>query len=582
MYSIQKRLNYTYGIVILASFILLGSLLLLPLENYFLEQSKASLAAQIRLSAQVIEPYLGRGDYDNLRSKVADLGKENNFRITVVLADGTVIADNQHNYLTMENHLNRPEIKDASLKGIGYSIRMSDTTRQKQLYCAYTLKNVGHTKSYLRISVSLAHIEQAYAYLRKILFGTLAFVAFLAIVVGIKTARTISKPIAHLKEISGKIAEGDFQARAVVKSDDELGDLATAINAMAEKLGHNIQSLNNEKEQLEIIFEHLGAGVTVINATGKILLINSTAENIFHASRALILGEQFHTLLRDETFGLIFQRVIETEDAQDYEFKYQEKYYKAHFVPLVQNDLETKIVILIYDINPIRQLQQIRSDFVSNASHELRTPLTAIRGYTETLLDGAMHDPEITRSFLGIIDRESQRLTRIVEDLLDLGRLERTTPLKKALFSLKPLIENVTKRYAPAMHKKDIALIVDMSDDLMVYGDYDWLEQVFVNLIDNAVKYSKQGGKLNIAAMNEKDKVVVATSDTGIGIPYHDLPRVFERFYRVDKSRSRSQGGTGLGLAIVKHIVESHQGSITIDSTVGVGTTVHFTIPHQS
>lgn len=582
MKSIRKRLSVIYGVVILISFVILGGILLYPLENYFLSQEKTNLAGQVRIAGRLTEPYIAAKKFDALRKLINKVSKENEVRVTVVAIDGSIIGDSEHDFKTMDNHLTRLEIQQASRNGIGFSIRKSDTVKQNMLYCAVPIKsNIGEKEGYIRLAISLSNIDIIYSYLKRILFISFALVAIIALIVVSKTARRITNPIAHLKNVAEEIALGNFTAHADVRTGDELAILANSINTMARKLDLYVQNINFEKQQLEIIFEHLGAGVVVIDSSRNIILINSFSEKLFNISRSFVSGQSLQKLVRDEEFSKVFNEAFQSNKALDYEFKYCDIYLKAHFVPLRQTSGQEKVVILIYDVTTMKQWQQLRSDFVANASHELRTPLTAIRGYTETLIDGAMEDQVTARSFLKIIERESERLTRIVEDLLDLSRLERKAPLNKELFELNALADQVTAKYDITAQKKGVIIENNIPSGVEVYADFDWLEQVLLNLVDNAVKYSKKDEKVIINAQKKSTEVEVSIADKGMGIPYEDLPRIFERFYRVDKSRSRSLGGTGLGLAIVKHIIESHGGKISVASALGEGTTITFTLPKE-
>lgn len=579
MKSIRNRLNLIYGILIAAVFVLLGAVLLIPLENYFLKQAQSNLAPQVRIAAALVEPYILHEKNEELREIVKQIGKDSEIRLTVIMPDGTVIADSEHDYNSMDNHLERPEIKMAANQGVGYSIRMSNTSKQRMLYYAYTNKEYGKINSYVRVAESLSHIDEIYKHLRNILFAAITGAAAFALYAGFRAARGITTPIAHLRVVAEAIAQGNFDTRAQVNTNDELADLANAVNIMADKLNLYVKSINTEKEQLEIIFEHLSAGVAVLTSTGEILLINSTAEKLFNLPKTHYQGQILHRLVRDEGFEQEFREALQKNNAHEYEFKYREHYLRLHLVPLRTTSGEKKVVVLIYDISQIKQWQQMRSDFVANASHELRTPLTAIKGYTETLLDGALEDKAIAHTFLEIIDKESERLTRIVNDLLDLSNLERKAVLNREKFNLKTLIDSVSINFETPIKMKQLEFKNQVSENIEVYADYDWLEQVFVNLIDNAVKYSKQTGNVQVDAEEQGDILVIKVTDTGIGIPYQDLPRIFERFYRVDKSRSRSLGGTGLGLAIVKHIIESHGGNVSAQSSLGEGTVIIITIP---
>jgi len=397
-------------------------------------------------------------------------------------------------------------------------------------------------------------------------------------------------PIREITAGAREIAEGNLDREIRNYSNDELGDLADSINFMAEKLRATIDDITEEKNRAQAMLDSMGDGVIALDSSGRVILVNPAAEEFFGIRQDESRGKDILEVIRDYNLDKLLQKALETGQPIVREMRIltpdQERVFCVNVTPLKCPECRVDrggIIALMRDITERRMLEEMRSEFIANVSHELRTPLTSIKGYLETLLDGALENPEMTRHFLEVMNSETERFTRLIDDLLNLSSVENrravincTQPIK-----LPGLIKKVATMYeAQARENKiDLKTELDNAESLVVQGDPDMISQVLINLVDNAIKYTPEGGTVTIRCFNSGEKVVLEVEDTGIGIPKESLARVFERFYRVDKSRWRERGGTGLGLAIVKHIVEVHGGSVSVVSEVGKGSKFTVQLP---
>lgn len=405
-----------------------------------------------------------------------------------------------------------------------------------------------------------------------------------AILAWILYNRLIS-PLEEMTSIAQDMARGNLDQEIRIFARDEIGDLARSVNYMARQLKNNLDDVVAEKNRIQAILASMADGVIALDSWGRIILINPVVEGTFGISLANCRGKNILRVIRNNELDSILNQALETEKTIQKQIRLvtpEPRYFRVHVTPLKGAGGERGgVVALLRDITERRKLEEMRSEFVANVSHELRTPLTSIRGFAETLLDGAMEDPALARSFLEIINTETERLTRLIDELLNLSRIEsQESVLKKEAVKIGPLVEKAVSVFLPRAAEKNLAIKVDAPVEFpTVQADPDLLTQVLINLIDNAVSYTPAGGKILIRLSKVDGEMKVDLQDNGIGIPPESLPRLFERFYRVDKARSREQGGTGLGLSIVKHIVEAHGGAVQVSSKAGEGSTFSFTIP---
>jgi two-component system phosphate regulon sensor histidine kinase PhoR len=512
-------------------------------------------------------------------------------RLTVIAADGRVLCDSEADPSSMMNHLQRPEVADALHNGTGLARRESATVHYSLLYAAVRAGE-GPTARIVRVAVPVDVLAGPNRHLKTAVLLTALFAVTVAFLPALWVANRIGRRLERMIGFSRAVAAGNFSARLPLSHDDELGALEAHLNEMAARVRDSFRGMREEGEKLQGILRAMSEGVVVVSPVAEVILINRRAEAIFdlasgpdHRGRHLLemcrdpeLQNLLHALARwDETQARA--REIVLTDAHP-------RVLAVSVSPLSDTTAALLgFVLVFHDITELKKLETMRRDFVANVSHELRTPLTAIRGYAETLLGGALGDPTRARQFLAVIARHGERLSRLIDDLLTLSDLELgKTALKREAVDLEGLVDEVLEVIGEKAGRGQVALAKAIPADLpLLLGDGDRLQQVLINLMDNAVKYTPAGGQVTIAAQlaaNGSSPVVeVEVRDSGVGIPASDLPRLTERFYRVDKARSRELGGTGLGLAIVKHIVQAHGGRLEIASTVNVGTTVRFSVP---
>lgn len=387
-----------------------------------------------------------------------------------------------------------------------------------------------------------------------------------------------------MAKIASQISRGEFEGKAHVSANDAVGELAGVMNVMSTRIASRIEKLGAEKNRLNAILLGMGEGLLVTDAEGSINFVNPAFRELFSLNDDEVVGKPLSAITRLPALHEAFREVIETKNEKTGEFTFplhEERTLQTHWFPLQVEDEIKGIVAVFHDISALKRLEIVRRDFVANVSHELRTPVTIIKGYAETLLSGAMEiDPERAERFVGIINTNAERLASLIKDLLTLSELEsRNLSIQLAPFPIGGIVRRACLYLEDKARSKEIAIDMNNFEEMPpVMADPGRLEQVLINLLDNAIKYTQEQGAITISAVDTEDTVRVSVADSGVGIPPSDLPRIFERFYRVDSARSREQGGTGLGLAIVKHIIQIHEGNIVVESTPGKGSTFTFTL----
>jgi two-component system phosphate regulon sensor histidine kinase PhoR len=430
------------------------------------------------------------------------------------------------------------------------------------------------------LSLPLESVQKTLFAIRKIVLIGLTFALIFAFILGSIVAGRTIKPINRMIQISRRFSKGDFSRRIIQVSKDEIGELAATLNKMAQDIEDKIKEVKTQNQKLAAIFNSMIEGIIVVDKTSHIISINPTIEKIFSVSRKEVEGKAFLEAIRNNDTYEIISSVLTKGKPLSAEISLilpVRKTFEINAAPIFDNNIVSGCLIVIHDITEIRRLETVRSDFVANVSHELKTPLTSIKGFVETLLEGALDDKENNRNFLKIIQDHAERLDSLVNDLLSLSHLEsKEIMLKKTNFNLRQQVEGVISGFRSQLKKKDIEIKNELPAGISLTADKDRLEQVVINLIDNAIKFNKEKGFVRIYGEEINGKIKITIEDSGIGIPEKDIPRIFERFYRVDKARSRELGGTGLGLSIVKHIVELHGGSVGVESTEGFGSKFWF------
>lgn len=582
--SIRSKLFLSYLALSLITIMLMGVLGEEALEKYLGQRLMQEQLEQATIIGELLTPILLEHEAERLQDVVESLGEKTNTRLMLLDLKGFVLADSQASR-SGGNFRDLPEVQEALKTGVGtYKIRGE---KEEFLAVAQLIKGDGTPLAVVRLLTPLSQgVIHPLELMNNQLVGYLFLVALVAILCSASFAQGLTSPMHQITKMAQKIKAGDFNLQIFPPTRDEMGQLAMAINQMARTIREKVEELSLVKDRLETIINYMASGVLLLNSKGEIILANPAAETIFGLTTNNYLGRHNLEVIRNYHLNERAQETLKSGDLITADFKLifpEERELRAYFAPLPLERTGKGVLVVLHDVTALRQLEKTRTDFVANASHELRTPLTVIKGFAETLLDGALEEPNTSRKFVSIIHQETERLIRLVEDLLDLATLEtEKIELEKKPLSLGPLIREIAVELKNSVEKKGLKLFLDVSWDLpQVQGDRGWLHQVLLNLLDNALKYTPSGGQIRIGAWQEGDEIKVEVEDTGVGIPQKDLPRIFERFYRVDKARSRQLGGTGLGLSIVKHIIERHGGKIGIKSEEGRGTKVWFTLPYN-
>ncbi|HFT2689022.1 TPA: two-component system histidine kinase PnpS [Listeria monocytogenes] len=528
-------------------------------------------------------------DAATIQKSLDPLGEDIDARITVIDSKGDVVADTKKDPEKLDNHMNRPEVTDILKKGesVGISIRESDSLGYSMLYVAAPVKHQGKTDGVLRISISLESVDAAVAKL----WGNLALIFGIALVIiaaiSVFIARKITRPVREIIEVSTDLANHKYDSRIHGKISGELQDLSISVNTLAESLETQMFEIKQNEQRLNAIVQNLVSGVMLINVDKQVIMTNRTMYQILGETE--ITGKPFYEVIKSFALSQLIEATFETKTIQQKEiilYFPREMILDASVSPILgENGEITGIILLLHDITQIRHLENVRSEFVTNVSHELKTPVTALKGFAETLLDGAMYDEVLLKKFLTIIKEESDRLHRLIMDILALSRIEQNPVAENVeLVDVDEVIEQSARTIFEMATEKNIRVTIPekTSASVMIETDRDKLQQIVINLLSNAINYTPVDGKVEVKLIEQEAEVIIEVTDNGIGIPAKDIDRVFERFYRVDKARSRHSGGTGLGLSIVKHLVENCGGRIEVESQEEVGSTFRVTLPKKA
>ena len=584
---IALKLTLTLVGFVAVSTLVAGLYLSRGLERVAVEAVEARLATAARVLHDEARAALRTGATQPFAERVARSAVA---RVTLIALDGRVLADSERtleSLASMENHAKRPEVRAALAGGMGRDVRRSATLGTPLIYVAVPVSEAGRIVAVLRLAAPVEAATPAYESLRAVMLTGGAIALLVALGIGLFVAGRVTRPVVEMQDVARQMSEGNFDVRASVRSPDEIGTLGRSLNVMAGRLREKIGDLEEEQAKATAVLDAMVEGVIATDGHDHIILINERARALFGLGRAgaerrplleVIRNVDLHDVLGESRIapvGTVVSREIKLAEPL-------ERVLQVHAVPLRFTGEARGVVMVLHDITELRRLEQVRTEFVANVSHELRTPLTAIHGFLETLLDGALEEPENARKFLQIVFRHTERLGRLTDDLTDLSNIE----LGRISLRLEPTVvsdvaDSVLAIIAPRAVTGQVSVEAKLPAGLPeVVVDRDRLAQILINLVDNAVKYTPKGGHVRVEGrVAERGMVEVTVRDTGVGIPKADLPRLTERFYRVDKARSRDLGGTGLGLAIVKHLVLAHGGELDIDSELWKGTTVRFTLP---
>lgn len=586
--SIRWRLAMLHFIIVTVSLLAIGGYLIWRIERFYMTDLEDQMVNEALITAELINNLLQAENSDQLIDQTCKtIGDKTGHRTTFLTPDGWVIGDSREEPHLMENHLNRPEIQSALEQGKGASQRYSSMLAMDMYYVALLLERDGETAGIIRLAVPLSYIRSSISQLRAILVSGLFLALFLSSLLSLRFSGKIIRLLDEVGRVARGIAAGNFEKRVAYQRDDELGVLARTINEMGETLQENVEQIVGAKNRLETVMSAMTSGVILFNERGNVDFINDAIENIFGLNKDRVVGEPVNKAFRNYLLYNQLQKVLASGELRSFDlnlFFPETRVFQVHMIPIKDHvsAKTTGALAVLYDVTGLRSLERMRSEFAANVSHELRTPLTTIKGYAETLLDQTnWQEPQTAFRFLKIIDKEAERLARILDDLLKLSQIESHKGImKKQMVFIRQSVEEAISLLGKQAAAKKLEVKLEVGTGACsVQGDPDWLLQLFIDLLDNAIKYTPQGGRIVFAIEEKGNECSVAVSDTGIGIAPEDLPYIFERFYRADKARSRRLGGTGLGLAVVKHVVEAHNARIEVASTVGEGSTFSVFFP---
>ena len=578
--SIRWRIAAAFAVLLVVCIGGLSAYLSHFFRDNYMGNLRTQLADQARLVGDAGEPYFDRGETGGLDALAKRLGEQIDARVTIIARDGTVLGDSTENPATMENHSDRPEVIEAlaSAEGTGSDVRRSETLDRDMMYVAAVIAPEGETVGVARVALPLTKINAAMGHINAaIAVGALVAVA-LGIMLAFQITRITVDPIRRLTRISKDMAEGNLNQEIVVPSRDEVGDLARAFNRMAAKLKEAMTLVTTERDRMAIVLESMGDAIFVVDGEGRITMTNKAAGKVLQIPRESAIGRHFIEAVRDHEIDALLQRCLEKREQQTglVEVRSRKQLLGVISTPFQE---DKGCLLLIQDLTELRKLETVRRDFVANLSHELRTPIASLKALGETLQEGAIDQPAVARDFVGKMNVEVDRLAQMVQEMGELSRIESgEAPLHRSPLDVAEVAARAVERLKAQADRAGLVLETKIASNLpRVSADGARIEQVLVNLIHNAIKFTLPGGRINISVKAEHDKLIVSVSDTGVGISEDDLPRVFERFYKAD--RARAGGGTGLGLAIAKHVVEAHGGRIWVESAEGRGATFSFSIP---
>lgn len=552
-------------------------------KNYdvYKKQAKDDLYKQGLL---VDEALMDAADLDELSGRIDYYSTTLNNRITIIDESGQVLVDSDYDPLTMDNHGNRPEVIQAYLKGYGSSIRHSSTLGVDYLYVAIRSDNPILDYGVIRFSIPLSEIQEVGIEMLKlsaigILVGSILIVTILYILIN-----QFMAPLDQLTDAAMTISKGNYRTPVIIHGDDQITKLADAFEDMRIELKKNMTKLKQNNDELELILKSMVNGVVAVDREFNIMFTNDNFFEIFNIKNKENQKSLYEIIRLSQLYEVI-EKVITERQPQHQMINHEDKskIYKVVGNPINYKGKTIGCLLLIQDITERVKLENMRSDFVSNVTHELKTPLTSIRGFVDTLRHGALHDEKVANRFLEIIDIEAERLSTLIEDILQLSEIENRIVENRQLTDLEQVVEEIMPLMNEKATNKKLELNYYIDDQLpLYYCNNHRIKQLLINLIDNAIKYTEEG-QINLAVryLKLEDAIEISVKDTGIGIPENQIDRIFERFYRVDKSRSRKIGGTGLGLSIVKHIVELYDGEVHVESHINDGTLFVIKLPYK-
>ncbi|MCD4787071.1 MAG: PAS domain-containing protein [Desulfobacterales bacterium] len=586
----KKRLLWqlypSYLLITLISLLAVSLFASSAFRQFFLERTAADLKSMAHLLEKQIEYFISPLDEMSVDSICKGVGEQSFIRITVILPSGKVVGDSEEAPESMDNHADRFEIAEALRGNFGTSNRYSSTLRQDMMYVAIPLEKNNEVIAALRTSIPVTSIYDELRSIQiQIGFGGL-LIALFAAGVSLFISKRISRPIEEMKKGAEQFARGDLAYRMPAPDTEEMRGLAEALNQMAAQLNDRIKTAIKQRNELEAVLSSMEEGVIAVDPDEIIISINQSAASMFKSRSSDLEQRSIQEVIRNSELQKIIKKAISSgEHSEGDVVLYQDKEIILNVQTtslLDEGEDFIGILVVLNDVTRLRHLENMRKEFVSNVSHEIKTPLTAIKGFVETLSQGAMENPDEAKRFLNIIEKHVNRLVSIIEDLMHLSVIEqrdKSEGIKLEKGHIRSVIKTAIQVCQAKAESKKIKVNLICHEDISTKIDTQLLEQAAVNLLDNAIKYSEEGGLVQIEVITTDTEVCISFKDHGIGIPKEHLPRLFERFYRVDKARSRKLGGTGLGLAIVKHIIQTHGGYVTVESNPGEGSNFVIHLP---
>jgi len=558
-------------------------------RTFYRSQSRNELLVLAHVAASQIAEVLA-ADSAGVDALCKRFGRtaDGRMRFTVVTSAGRILGDSHENPVVMDDHSDRPEILTALRGGVGESTRFSPTLGKEMLYVAVPVETDGSPRTVIRVAISANAMDEVITQMRcHILWAGLVIMVCVALL-SLLISRRISQPIVSMRRIAQLFAQGQLNVRVPAAGATELDDLAKALNEMATQLGDRIVTITRQRNELETVLSSMIEGVFAVDSRGYIVSINRAAAELLSIDSAWAQGRSAEEVVRNVGLQQFVRDTLSSNEPTEGDVSFPgagERFFHVQGARLVDVRGEhAGAVIVLSDMTRVHRLENLRRDFVANVSHELKTPVTSIQGFAEAMQEGGAADPEQTRRYASIIFKHSQRLNAIIDDLLSLSRLEDGSERRAISFEsqkLKTVLQGAIELSAIKAEAKQMKVTLVCEDDVQSQINAPLLEQALVNLIDNAVKYSEPGAAVEVRVDPRQGETAISVKDTGCGIPADHLPRIFERFYVVDKSRSRKLGGTGLGLAIVKHIAQVHGGHVTVESVLGKGSTFTLHLPHR-
>jgi two-component system phosphate regulon sensor histidine kinase PhoR len=558
------------------------------LRRFYLDRTAADLESRARLAEGQMTALLADKNYARIDALCKELGRRSATRLTVILPDGRVVGDSDELPQQMDNHGRRPEVLDALDGGRGVSLRYSQTLQETLRYVAVAARSQGRTLGVVRTAVSLAAIDGALAGISTHILLAGAIVAALLAAVSLIVARRAVKPLEQLNQHAEWFARGDLGHRLPAAGTQEVDGLAGTLNKLAADLSEKLAVVVRQRNERDAILSSMVEGVLAIDADEHVLSINAAAARLLGTDAPRAAGRLLAEIVRNSDLDGLVARVLATRQPAEAEIALRDReprFLHVHGTVFGDDpDSRPGAVLVFHDITELKRLEGVRREFVANVSHELKTPVTSIQGYVETLLDGAMNNSDDRERFLRIVAKHTERLHAILDDLLTLAQVEQERGKRQDLLTrgpIRPVLEAAVADCSASAAEKRMRLTVGGSAELAAPINASLLQQAVVNLLKNAIAYSPAGESVDVDCVDGPQDIEVRVRDRGCGIAPEHLPRIFARFYRVDKSRSRESGGTGLGLAIVKHIAQLHGGRAAVESTPGSGSTFSLFLPKQ-